>query len=342
MIKTQQKVNFGVVVNLMNSNETDVYNITFSNKISEEPKEEQKEWLKQKLHSEKIIKKEIKADIKPEEVVHKYSNKTKGQLRESVIIVGVPYFIKYYYDENKGKYFVQIEYKVEEATKILIPPQKEEYPYEPYEFKDVGEPNYYLQRAKKESVDSIYQKIKSIVRKFNDIDEKTVTLLSANILGSYFQDRFSTVHYLIIVGDNGTGKSAFGETFECLEYRPVNITNATEAFWFRIFGTNEPGQVTIIAQELDKLDQNSNTMGMLKMGYQPNAKVPRMNTDNVKMEFYYPFGFKILIAEKSPSEHAAKCVLDRSFKFKTYKGYPEYKIKEIGNPQGNTERQRLV
>lgn len=86
MIKTQQKVNFGVVVNLMNSNETDVYNITFSNKISEEPKKEQKEWLKQKLHSEKIIKKEIKADIKPEEVVHKYSNKTKGQLRESVII----------------------------------------------------------------------------------------------------------------------------------------------------------------------------------------------------------------------------------------------------------------
>lgn len=63
MIKTQQKVNFGVVVNLMNSNETDVYNITFSNKISEEPKEEQKEWLKQKLHSEKIIKKEIKAEI---------------------------------------------------------------------------------------------------------------------------------------------------------------------------------------------------------------------------------------------------------------------------------------
>jgi hypothetical protein len=39
---------------------------------------------------------------------------------------------------------------------------------------------------------------------------------TANILGSYFHDRLSTVHYLIIVGDNRTGKSAFGETFECL------------------------------------------------------------------------------------------------------------------------------
>jgi hypothetical protein len=147
---------------------------------------------------------------------------------------------------------------------------------------------------------------------------------------------------LIIVGANGTGKSAFGETFECLGYRAVNITNATEAFWFRIFGTHEYGQVTIIVEEFDKMDENSQIMAMLKVGYQPNAKVPRMNSDNSKMEFFYPFCFKITIAEKSPDEDKARGVLDRSFKIKTVKGYPKYKIKEIRNPQGNPERQKKL
>jgi hypothetical protein len=82
-------------------------------------------------------------------------------------------------------------------------------------------------------------------------------------------------------------------------------------------------------------------MAMLKVGYQPNAKVPRMNNDNTKMEFFYPFCFKIIISEKSPNEDAARGVLDRSFKIKTFKGFPDFSIKEIRNPQGNIKRQKL-
>ncbi len=152
----------------------------------------------------------------------------------------------------------------------------------------------------------------------------------------------STVHYLFIVGGNGTGKSAFGDTFECLGYRVVNITNATEAFWYRVLGSVEYGQVTIVAEEIDRLDENSQIMNMLKTGYQPNAKVPRMNIDNDKMDFYFPFCVKILIAERSPREDKARGVLDRTFKINSYKGFPEFKIKEIRNPQGNKVRQKLL
>ena len=120
------------------------------------------------------------------------------------------------------------------------------------------------------------------------------------------------------------------------------MNNATEAFWFRVFGTNEPGQVTIIAEEVDKMDENSQVMGMLKEGYQPNSKVPRMNNDNDKMDFYYPFGIKIMIGEESPSEDKARGLLDRSFKIKSYKGYPDFDIKDIRNPQGNTDKQALL
>src|SRR4029079_3739848 len=287
----------------------------------------------------KMNNQQSKEDTKPkEEIVYKFSNKGQGQLREAGIIEGKPYFIRY----NREKGFIQIEPKIIDVTPILRPPLSQEYPNNnPYEFKTNDEPQRYLQRALKETPDSILEKIKTHVRRFNDIDDNTVTLLSANILGSYFQDRFSTVHYLIIIGANGTGKSAFGDTFECVGYRAVKVTNTTDAFWFRIFGNIEFGQVTIIAEEFDRIDESSQIMTVLKEGYQPNTRVPRMNGNNDKMEFFNPFGIKIIIGEKSPNDYRARGVLDRSFKIKSYRGIPQYNIKEIRNPQGNAIRQEL-
>lgn len=285
---------------------------------------------------------QTKEDSKPkEEFVYKYSNRGLDQLREAAIVEGKPSFIKYYCNEEKDKRFIQVEPKIIDFTPVLRPPLREEYPYNPYEFKTVEEPQRYLLAAMKETPDTLLAKIKTQVKLFNEISDKAATLLSANIFGSYFQDRFSTVHYLIVVGANGTGKSAFGDTFESLGYRAVNVTNATESFWFRIFGTIEYGQVTIIVEEFDRMEENSQIMAMLKVGYQPNAKVPRMNNDLTKMEFFYPFCFKIMISEKSPNEDKARGVLDRSFKNMSYKGAPKYSIKEIRNPQGNAERQKL-
>jgi len=60
------------------------------------------------------------------------------------------------------------------------------------------------------------------------------------------------------------------------------------------------------------------------------------------MNFYYPFCFKILIAERSPREDKARGVLDRGFKINSYKGFPELEIKEIRNPQGNKLRQKIL
>ena len=299
--------------------------------------DEQQNWYNKQMGSRKV---RNNGDPKlKEEIVYKYSNKGKGQLREAVIIEGKPYFLIY----SKTDGYLTIEPYIDEETRRLRPPYPEEYPHEPYEFNNGKSLNhYYLPLAKKLTIDEIFQKIKSYVKLFNDIDSSTLNLLSINVVGSLFQDRLSTVHYLFIVGGNGTGKSAFGDTFECLGYRVVNITNASEAFWYRVLGSVEYGQVTIVAEEIDKLDENSQIMNMLKTGYQPNAKVPRMNNDNDKMDFYYPFCFKILIAERSPREDKARGVLDRGFKINSYKGFPEFKIKEIRNPQGNKLRQKIL
>lgn len=186
-----------------------------------------------------------------EEIVNKFSNKGQGQLREAAIVEEKPCFLTYHCDEKNNKHFVQWQPNITDVIPPLRPPKAQEYPNSnPYEFKTVDEPQRYLQRARNETVDSILAKIKTHVKRFNDIDEKTVTLFSACILGSYSQDRFSTIPYLIIAGANGTGKSAFGDTFECLGYRAVKVTNTTDAFWFRIFGNIEYGQVTIIADQI--------------------------------------------------------------------------------------------
>jgi hypothetical protein len=141
--------------------------------------------------------------------------------------------MSYIKNDFKEKDYIVTPPIIPEDTRILIPPSKDLCSYIPYEYenckindlKSKSLNNYYLPLAKNETIDTLYQKIKSIVRKYNDVDERTISLLSANILGSYFQDRFSTVHYLLIIGDNGTGKSAFGDTFECLGYRAVKVTN---------------------------------------------------------------------------------------------------------------------
>ena len=299
--------------------------------------EEQEKWVKEQMRGKEVV--PNKTDTKPkEEIVHKYSNKGKAQIKEAIILDGAPYFLRY--SEQKG--FLYVEPCIYEKTRILRPPHLEECPYIPYEFTGQSLNGYYLPLAKKETINSLYQKIKDKITQFNDVDKFVLNLLSANVIGSCFQDRLSTVHYLLIVGGNGTGKSAFGDTFECLGYRPVNITNATEAFWYRVLGSVEYGQVTIIAEEIDKLDEYIQIMNMLKTGYQPNAKVPRMNSDNDRMDFFYPFCFKILISERSPKEEKARGVLDRTFKINSYKGYPQFKIKEIRNPQGNKLRQKLL
>ena len=307
--------------------------------------EEQKQW--QRNHKFPKVKEKGKnsnldsqnENKKKEEIAYKYSNKGKGELRESIILEGKPTFIKHRFIDESGKHFTELEPIIQECTRIIRSPHLEEYPYEPYEFSDVGEPQYYLNRTINESIDSIYQQVKNMFTKFNDVDSNTIVLLSAYTLGSYFQDRFSTVHYLIVVGDNGTGKSAIGDTFESLGYRAVNITDATPATWYRVLGSVEYGQVTIIADEADNIGESIEVMSILKTGYQPKGKVFRMDSDNKKQQFFYPYCMKIIIAEKSPGERKAKGLLDRSFKIKTYKGFPKFDIKEVRNPQGTKQRQ---
>ena len=151
-----------------------------------------------------------------------------------------------------------------------------------------------------------------------------------------------TTHYIAVIGDNGSGKSSYGDTFEAIGYRVINITDPTAANIFRVLGTLEFGQCSIVADEAEKIDKSLDIMSVLKTGYSIRGKVARINQNSWTQEFFWTYCIKTIIAERAPNLSDAKGVLDRTFIFTTYRGESKYDIKEILNPQGNPIRQKLL
>jgi hypothetical protein len=178
------------------------------------------------------------------------------------------------------------------------------------------------------------------VRKYNDQDNPKLNLIAIDLIWSYFQDKFGTTHYLDIVGDNDSGKSSLGNTFEAVGYRAVNMTSPTAPNVFRTLGTIEPGQCILILDEADKIDESIDMMNILKAGYDYNRRVPKTNTNAWKVEWFFAYCVKIIIAEKSLSRFKAKGLLDRALSISTVPGEAELDIKEVTNPQGDSELER--
>jgi hypothetical protein len=261
---------------------------------------------------------------------YKYS---KRFLHESVIVGGLPFFIKYDFESCE---LVSVE-RIEENSRVLCPPNYEEYPYRPYEFVDAAELSEYVKRAKRETIDSLYRKALDIVRLFNDQDDYKQKIIAIDLVWSYFQDKFGTTHYLGVVGDNDSGKSSIGNTFEAVAYRCVNMTSPSAPNIFRVLGTIEPGQCTLVLDEADKIDEDVDIMNILKTGYDYNKRVPKTNTNTWKLEFFWTYCLKVIIGEKSPSRFKAKGLLDRTLSFPAFPGEAKLDVKEVINPQGDPE-----
>jgi hypothetical protein len=119
------------------------------------------------------------------------------------------------------------------------------------------------------------------------------------------------------------------------------MTNLSAANLFRVLGTIESGQCTIIAEEADKIDKNPEIMSILKTGYHVMGKVAKVNLNLQKQEFFWTYCYKVIMSERSLSRETAKGVLDRTFIIHTFNGKSNYDIKEVLNPAGDITRQAL-
>ncbi|HEX5186698.1 MAG TPA: hypothetical protein VFV86_07390 [Nitrososphaeraceae archaeon] len=270
-------------------------------------------------------------DIKDKNIIRTFKVTKNDTLYESAIIGDNVFFvcnnngeielIKEIEDENEAK-----------EIKAIRPIDRDNYPYNPYTFSNKEEIQEFwnLIKQKQITLDTIYREIRKEIGKFIVHDDHVLNYLTALIIFSYFQDFFATVPYTMFVSDNGSGKSVIGNFFELLSYRPINMTDPTVANIFRIFGTLESGQCTLVLDEAEKIDTDNNMMSILKNGYENGKKVQRINQFG-KQEHFHTFGLKLMAAERVPNTLIAKGVLDRTFVISNYKGKPQLDIKEIKN-----------
>jgi hypothetical protein len=261
-------------------------------------------------------------------IAYKYSGNGKYKLHESIILNGVPCFIVY--DTEKEKVIIKNE--IEEQNRIIRPPSIEECPYPAYEFENEQELDTFIKKANEiESIEELYTRCKNFWSLYVDQEKEIITMLAADSILTYFQDIFPIIHYSECVGGNDVGKSSIGYTFEYTGYRVVKGASITGPNYFRIFGTVEPGQCVIIEDEGDSISDNPDKIAILKIAYEYNAKIPRtnMNVKNQDMNWFYPYGYKMILAEKSIREWKAKGLVDRTFTNKCRPGRVKYAIKDV-------------
>jgi hypothetical protein len=311
---------------------------------NEGPKNVKEDENNVELESEQIttIEKKDKEKPKREFTTYKYSKIGKGNLHEAIFINDFPYFISYNYITKK----IEVIDKIEENKRIIKPPEKEQYPYTQYEFANLDEVYRYVDFILNNQIDIdyLYNNSKSIISMYNHQEDYKLDLIAADVILSYFQDRFSTTHYNYFVGGNGSGKSSLADTFGAIGYRVVIMTDPTAPNLFRLLGIIEPAQCTMVLEEAERIDKSDDLMAMLKTGYSFNGKVPRINTITNKQEFYFSFCIKIIVSERSLNQSIARGLNDRIFLHRCIKGDPKYDIKEVLNPTdtGGPEKNKLL
>ena len=92
----------------------------------------------------------------------------------------------------------------------------------PYSFKDKEEFESYVQRARSETLDSLFQKTLAIWKKYIDADEFHLKICATDTMFTYKQDVIGTTHYLFFIADNDAGKSNNLKLFNILAYRNLD------------------------------------------------------------------------------------------------------------------------
>jgi hypothetical protein len=195
-------------------------------------------------------------------------------------------------------------------------------------------------------LDSLFKKVKSIWKRYFDIDNETLILCSADTIFTYFQDKLGMTRYLLFVGDNSTGKSNALRIFHQLGYRPLFDVSITPANIYNFLGQFEEGQGIILEDEIHNIENQEDKMRIYKTGYVSGAQVTRLyessnNTSKGKgQQKFNTFCFKAFSSEQQPN-YKAKGFAERIFTIKCSPGTPQYDISEVTNDAGDTSYQKL-
>src|ERR671930_1683615 len=277
---------------------------------------------------------EPQGNVAKEIYIRKYSDNGKLPLCESIVVGGYPKFIQLTKEEEGDDKKFRLLDKLEIGHKTF-------YPYDtlethnpiPYSFESEEELKQYLERARNETLDTLYLKVKSTFKQFVDVEEKYLVLLAASIMLSYYQDKFGTIHYIIIIGDNGSGKNSALLVYRYLGYRVFYVTAASAANIYTFLGDQEEGQGTLAEDEADNIHLQPDKYKIDKTGYASGGSVPKVDIHNSgggrSQGVYLTYCMKWYAMEELPEYKQIKGQLDRSYVLKFVVGKPKYNIKDV-------------
>ena len=84
---------------------------------------------------------------------------------------------------------------------IIVQERVISYINKPYRFKSEDEFWVYIEKAKQETLDSLYKKTEVIWKKYVDANSFHISICSADTIFTHKQDRFGTTHYLFSIGE---------------------------------------------------------------------------------------------------------------------------------------------
>jgi len=287
--------------------------------------------------------------------IQKYFDKSRNVLYEAILVAGKPYFVfqeppTSMDDVEEGEQIViRLVNRIllpdtSNPTTELLPPEKDQYQSKTFEFDSEQEIKKYFKLAAATTFDSLYKRQKKIASKYIDASDTQLTILAADSIFTYFQDKLGQTHYLMFIGDNDTGKTQNLRFLQQTGYRAKLEVDTTAANIYGFLGNFEEGQGIILEDEVDDLDKTPEKMKIYKAGYNAGEKVTRTDITGYgrKTQSWNTFCFKAFTAEKAPDTNTAKGFLDRTFIFHCIRGEPDYDIAEITNPAGDKQHEELL
>lgn len=174
--------------------------------------------------------------------------------------------------------------------------------------------------------------IKWIQDYYMDLHDQSLTTLTTHyILSTYIYQLFTSMGYLFLCSDSGTGKTKWATIIQQLSFNAINATNTTESAMFRIV---EQSKGTLLIDDYDRIDEKKKAPidQLLKVGYKRSGKTCRSEKigDNYVPVFFDVYCPKIITnTEGLDPITYSRCIPLHLIKTLTNKGKLDVKENDI-------------
>jgi hypothetical protein len=222
---------------------------------------------------------------KKEKKLFKDSGRTIIGSFEAVYAEDKPSFLL----EDRGSF--RLVESVDVNGDTFFPKEAKHVPYEPYGVYEGPVP----------PGQELFSRVRAEVDLWIDVEPTWKDVLAACIMLSYHQEKLQTVPYILLYGDNESGKSTVLQILKSLCYRPMYGVTIPAA---DLYGFLEDSDAIgcILEDEIQGINKDTDKIKIYKAGYKQGAVVPRtLITEHDRIiKYYKTFSFKACASEQIP------------------------------------------